>query len=520
MAYVASFADGVVTPIDTATNLPGPPIGVTPGPRAIAITPDGKTAFVAGAEAAVTRITTATNQADPPIGLSGTLAAIAITPDGETAYVVSEQGDVTPIVVETGQPLTPISLGFAPPGENAIAITPDKRTAYVVRQERNEVLPIDLETRDVGERISVGAPSSIAITPDGKTAWVASFDGTVVPINTATNEGGEPVLLGEQLFDFTPTSIAITPDGRTAYAATIEGSVIPVDLVARSAGDPITVGSFPVTIAITPDGGTAYAVNRGDGTVTPIDTVTNEAGDPIAVGSSPVGMAIAPNQPPTAELSAPDSAIVGQPVSFDATGSSDDTGVADYTFAFGDGAFAKSSDGTRRYVYPDPGTYLASVTVDDGEGCEPDLSFFPEFASPFTGQTAYCNGPSRVTSTPVEIEVFRRLGLRASAARRQSSLRSVRVRASCVDVGCEAAASGRLAVGKGRKAKRFKLAPGRRSLAAGESAVLAPRIPAAARRAARRAFKRGGKVAAKLEIAASGPGDQRLARTLQVRIVR
>ena len=35
-----------MTPIETATNTPGPPIPVGSGPWAFAITPDGKTVYV------------------------------------------------------------------------------------------------------------------------------------------------------------------------------------------------------------------------------------------------------------------------------------------------------------------------------------------------------------------------------------------------------------------------------------------------------------------------------------------
>jgi DNA-binding beta-propeller fold protein YncE len=45
-AYVANFASGTVTPIATATNTPGSPITVGTNPVAVALTPDGKTAYV------------------------------------------------------------------------------------------------------------------------------------------------------------------------------------------------------------------------------------------------------------------------------------------------------------------------------------------------------------------------------------------------------------------------------------------------------------------------------------------
>ncbi len=46
-AYVTNYSSNTVTPIDTATNTPGTPIPVGTTPTAVAITPDGTTAYVA-----------------------------------------------------------------------------------------------------------------------------------------------------------------------------------------------------------------------------------------------------------------------------------------------------------------------------------------------------------------------------------------------------------------------------------------------------------------------------------------
>ena len=59
-----------VTPINTATNTPGKPITVGAQPWQIAITPNGKTVYVASATmhtGMVTPINTATNTAGKPI---------------------------------------------------------------------------------------------------------------------------------------------------------------------------------------------------------------------------------------------------------------------------------------------------------------------------------------------------------------------------------------------------------------------------------------------------------------------
>jgi DNA-binding beta-propeller fold protein YncE len=73
-----------VTPIRTATNRALAPVKVGAHPNAIAITPDGKTAYVASppvnlGRGSVTPIRTATNRALAPIKAVDHPMAIAIT---------------------------------------------------------------------------------------------------------------------------------------------------------------------------------------------------------------------------------------------------------------------------------------------------------------------------------------------------------------------------------------------------------------------------------------------------------
>jgi YVTN family beta-propeller protein len=59
--------------------------------------------------------------------------AIAITPNGRTAYVANCDDDtVTPINLATGTPRPAIKVGINP---DAIAITPNGRTAYVANYD-------------------------------------------------------------------------------------------------------------------------------------------------------------------------------------------------------------------------------------------------------------------------------------------------------------------------------------------------------------------------------------------------
>ena len=82
-AYVVSFGAGTVTPIDVATGRAGTPIQVEITARAMAITPDGKTAYVVNEDVGggtVTPIDLATGRAGTPIQVGNAPDAIAITP--------------------------------------------------------------------------------------------------------------------------------------------------------------------------------------------------------------------------------------------------------------------------------------------------------------------------------------------------------------------------------------------------------------------------------------------------------
>ena len=74
---------------------------------------------------------------------------------------------------------------------------------------------------------------------------------------------------------------------------------------------------------------------------------------------------------PTADAGPDRSVEVGEPLEFDASGSTDDAGVTGYEWTFGDGATAS---GLRRvHTYDAPGTYTVALTVTDaGENTDTD----------------------------------------------------------------------------------------------------------------------------------------------------
>jgi hyaluronoglucosaminidase len=79
-----NIADSSVTPIEVATNKPGPEIGIGRGPDGVAITSNGKTAYVSSSSGTVTPIEVATNKPGTEIVVGGGPAGIAITPPSAT----------------------------------------------------------------------------------------------------------------------------------------------------------------------------------------------------------------------------------------------------------------------------------------------------------------------------------------------------------------------------------------------------------------------------------------------------
>jgi len=106
-----------------------------------------------------------------------------------------------------------------------------------------------------------------------------------------------------------------------------------------------------------------------EGTVPSEDNLSNNIGwDEVFVRSH--------NEPPRAELYvSPPNPDVGEVVTFDASNSTDDTGISRYFFDFGDGEDSSWIYGsTVTHSYDEGGTFTASLKVEDEDGSESENS--------------------------------------------------------------------------------------------------------------------------------------------------
>jgi YVTN family beta-propeller protein len=356
-----------------------------PDPLAIAIAPDGSTAYVTNhLSNTVAPIDTATGTAGAPIPVGAGPLAIAIAPDGSKAYVANSNDDtVTPIDVATGTAAAAIAVGQAP---SAIAISPDGETAYVANTASNSITPIDTATDVAGAPTAVGSePAALALEPDGDRLWVALRGPEQASwIDTASGTVGGSVGTGTG-----PGAIAVAPDGGAVYVTNLfSETVTPIDTATLTAGPEIPAGNAPSGVAFTPDGATAWVTNTTRQALTPIDTASATDGAAVPTVPNPYGIAISPAQAPTAAFTA--TATAGTAATFDASQSSHPLdAIASYRWSFGDGSEQTTSSPTASHSYAQPGTYTVTLTVADAAGCST--------ATVFTGQTAYCNGSTGAT---------------------------------------------------------------------------------------------------------------------------
>jgi YVTN family beta-propeller protein len=408
----ASARNAVVTNIDSDTatifdvasgSLVFPSIDTLAGketePFGVAITPNGATAYVtnSGVEGrghSVSVVNVATGATSAQIQVGNGPVGVAITPDGKRAYVASRNaGQVT--AIDTGSNTvigSPIPVGNEESFDRGVAITPDGKHVYVARFGDDEVSMIDTATNLVfGAPIPVGdEPRELAITPDGSRLYATNFNdsptgNSVSVIDTATNTVVATIPVGTN-----PRGIAITPDGKHVYVSNnFDKTVSVIDTATNTViGTPIPVGPMPVGIALTPDGSRALVASEDfapNNVITPVATATNTAGAAFASGGeSPAEIAIVPDHPPKAALSASHTKKKPTKESFNASASTDPDGtVARFDWSFGDGQTLANGGPTPTHTYK-PGSYTASVTLTDNEGCSTRFVF--------TGQTASCNG--------------------------------------------------------------------------------------------------------------------------------
>jgi 6-phosphogluconolactonase len=288
--------NGLLSPKDSPTVAAGG------GPVSVAVSPDNRSAYVAnfgtitaggtvsqydvGPGGALFPKRVATVPLEPTNPTSQAAVAVAISPDGLSAYVTSwpaatpsATGAVYQFDVERGGLLSPkdppkVAAGVQP---GQVVVHPDGESVYVPGPVDDTISQYDvgangaLSPKAAGPLGAGDTPGDMAVTPDGRSAYVANSGdpglggGSVTQYDVGA--GGalsakrpEMVLAGRN-----PAGVAVSPDGQSVYVTDFGsmglggGTVLQFDVGLRAAlvpKDPpaltLTAGANAAGLAVSP----------------------------------------------------------------------------------------------------------------------------------------------------------------------------------------------------------------------------------------------------------------------------
>lgn len=402
------------------------PIG-TPT-RDIAVTPDGRFAYVMTSVDAATAAVGATivpfarsasgrlepsGPAAGPMGLSS--RGLIVNPQGTRVYYghpvdaiyfrnINADGTLGP---ENSFPIGNVSDGFTAYGHR-FAMTPDGRNLYVAQFDVAGATIVWQLTIDpaTGAGVAKNPPSvpfpggtggqtaasdgRMAVSPSGSHLYVAADTPGIGigrwAIDPTTGALGGGTAEAPPTDGYAEAAVALSVDGAALWAPSANGatraperirqfSVSALGTLAPLAPPAVAyvVASAGRDLIPSPDGGSLYLGQSGtvaEWSVGAGGVLSHRANSPAGPdpASNNRGIAITPSQAPVADFTAIPAPAAGTSL-FDARASFDPDGtVARYDWDFGDGTSAPNGGSVVGHVYATPGTRTVTLTVTDADG--------------------------------------------------------------------------------------------------------------------------------------------------------
>lgn len=245
-AVVIETTNSILHVIATASNTDHA-IPLSPGGRAVVLSPDGKNAFVvfqpvgSAAHLSIINIDSATVTKDIALSAANTgLPALALTADGKRLFMTNSAA--SSVEVYDTASLASLASIAVDPGYSSIAVNPVNPRAYAVGGN-GIFLAINTDNYAVVVTGPLGNPAQlVTVTPDGAHLFIVSA-GSVVAFNwQVTDEVGVvPVPNG-----CSPRGLAFTPDSKTGYLACIGSNQVLT--INTGVLQPYLTGNAPVNV--------------------------------------------------------------------------------------------------------------------------------------------------------------------------------------------------------------------------------------------------------------------------------
>jgi DNA-binding beta-propeller fold protein YncE len=296
----------------------GTPTAVGYSPEYLAVSPDGRTAYVLDAYDGKGSIDLpgALVPVDLATGARGQAIKVGLNPQGVTLAPDGQRAWVKDATVDNGQPtgVTPVDLLTGAAGPTvpvpAIALAPTPDSDWLFAATKRRLLRLDASTGRLSATIGLGstAPAALLVAPDGKTLYVlgvhhggeapASGVVTLTPVSTASGTVGPAIALtaltGMSYDDLVAAGFVETPDGTSIFVLGA-GVLVQVGTTPARLVRVVKVGRAASAVAVDPDGTSVYVLLAGSpggapgaratrGHIVPVSVASGAVGPPMATG--------------------------------------------------------------------------------------------------------------------------------------------------------------------------------------------------------------------------------------------
>jgi YVTN family beta-propeller protein len=293
---VLNKADHTMVSVDPATLKVTGTVAVGHGPHEVAVSADGKTAYVANygeqtPNNSLSVVDLGTMKEVKRVDLGALARPHGMAENGGKIYFTSEvaraiarydpAADKVDWIAGTGQTAT-----------HMIAVDAGGKRFYTANIGSDTVTMIQVGPPTGGIwQIKVGKqPEAIDLSPDGKEVWAGhNGDGHISIIDPEAKAVKHTFKVGEM-----PIRLKFTPDGKRVVVADPRGkAVVIVDAQTRKEVKRIPMDGIPIGIQVAPDGKRAYIARAQAGTVEALDLEKLEVVGSVETGKGPDGLGYA-----------------------------------------------------------------------------------------------------------------------------------------------------------------------------------------------------------------------------------
>jgi YVTN family beta-propeller protein len=267
------------------------------GPHEIALSSDGKTAFVGNYGAQTPGSTLSVIDLAAQKELHRVDLGALRRPHGivEAAGKIYFTVEVNKAVARYDPATDKIDwlMGTGQDATHMVVVNKDQSKIYTSNIASNTVTALERGQFPAGWRatqIATGkGPEAIDLSPDGSELWTAhSQDGGVSVIGTATYTVKTTIPAETKHAN----RLKFTPDGKRVLISDAEaGEVVIIDAESKKVTNRLKVGNVPLGILIVPDGSRAYIATTEDDAIVILDLNTLQVTGKIPTGKNPDGMA-------------------------------------------------------------------------------------------------------------------------------------------------------------------------------------------------------------------------------------